>query len=68
MNKKQIKKLARDLYEETTWSVSVTLQEMLFTENIIEETNDEAMELMNEVLEHYWHKNIKKQWKSKKNK
>lgn len=68
INKKQIKKLARLLYEETTFDNSVRLQEMLFRENIIEETDDEAIELMNQIFEYYWHKNIKKQWKSKKNK
>lgn len=63
ITKKQIKKLARLLYEETTYDNSVRLQEMLFREKLIEETDDEAMELMNRIFEYYWHKNIKKQWK-----
>ena len=66
INKKQIKKLARLLYEETTFDNSVRLQEMLFREKLIEETDDEAIELMNQIFEYYWHKNIKNQWKSKK--
>lgn len=63
ITKKQIKKLARLLYEETTYDNSVRLQEMLFREKLIEETDDEAMKLMNRIFEYYWHKNIKKQWK-----
>lgn len=68
INKNQIKKLARLLYEETTYDNSVRLQEMLFREKLIEETDDEAIELMNRIFEYYWHKNIKKQWKSSANK
>ena len=66
INKKQIKKLARLLYEETTFDNSVRIQEMQFREKLIEETDDEAIELMNQKFEYYWPKNIKKQWKSKK--
>jgi hypothetical protein len=62
MIKKDYQDLACELYEQTVDFINEELFEMLYTKNIIENTNDDALDLANKVLYEFFNKQITKDW------
>ena len=62
MKKIECQELASKLYEATNHYLNEVLLEMLYTSNIIEDTGDDAIDLMNKVMKEFLNKQLTKNW------
>jgi hypothetical protein len=62
MKKIECQELASELYEATNHYLNEVLLEMLYTSNIIEDTGDDAIDLMNQIMKEFLNKQITKNW------
>lgn len=62
LTKPQAEELAAELYDRTTDIIKEELYEMLYEFGKIEELDDDAIDIMNAVMEHYWAYHIVKNW------
>jgi hypothetical protein len=58
MEQKMYQQLADDLYQETCDFINEQLLEIMYKKDLIAETDNTAMLLMNKVLEEYYNVNI----------
>lgn len=58
----QAQELAMELYDRTTDFIKEELYEMLYEFGKIEELDDDAIDIMNAVMEQYWAHHITKHW------
>lgn len=59
---KQLDELADELRDRTCDFINEELWEYLIELGLVEETTDDAIELHNQVLRHYYHANLTKDW------
>ena len=62
MTKKDHKELACELYDRTVDFINEEVFEMLYDKNIIEDTGDDAVALINKILYEFFNKQITKDW------
>jgi hypothetical protein len=62
MKKIEYQELASELYEATNHYLNEVLLEMLYTSNIIEDSGDDAIDLMNKVMKEFLNKQLTKNW------
>ena len=60
MKKIEYQELASKLYEATNDYLNEILLEMLYTSDIIEDTGDDAIDLMNKVMKEFLNKQLTK--------
>lgn len=62
LTKPQLEELAMELYDRTVDFMNEEMYEMLYELGRIEELDDDAMDIMNSIFEHFYAPHITKNW------